>query len=91
MKKLGALQTKITKPHSHIEKAKDNVKAASSELNKVKDEQLSKNNNEISLLKQNFDKINEQLDQHPVNFNEIAKKQVSESLEAVNDNIQVVH
>ena len=45
---------------------------------------------EISLLKQKVDKINEQLDQHPVNFNEIVKQQVSESLEAVNDNIQVV-
>ena len=69
------------------------MKAASSELNKVKavvDDQLSKNNNEISLLKQKVDKINEQLDQHPVNFNEIVKQQASESLEAVNDNIQVV-
>jgi len=40
----------------------------------VVDEQLSKNNNEISQLKQKVDKINEQLDQHPVNFNEIVKK-----------------
>jgi len=58
-------------------------------LKKVKDvvdEQLSKNNNEISRLKQKVDKINEQLDHHPANWNEIVKN-VSESLEAVNDNI----
>ena len=91
--KLGTLENKITNADIHIEKVKDDVKAVSSELNKVKavvEDQLSKNNNEISLLKQKVDKINEQLDQHPVNFNEIVKQQVSESLEAVNDNIQVV-